>query len=36
MENSTEQKKVVMTAAQPTGKLHLGNYLGAVKNWGET
>ncbi len=35
MENSTEQKKVVMTAAQPTGKLHLGNYLGAVKNWRE-
>ncbi len=35
MENSTEQRKVVMTAAQPTGKLHLGNYLGAVKNWGE-
>ena len=24
-----------MTAAQPTGKLHLGNYLGAVKNWGK-
>lgn len=39
MENATEQKieqrKVVMTAAQPTGKLHLGNYLGAVKNWGK-
>src|SRR5690606_9696 len=24
---------VVLTCAQPTGKLHLGNYLGAVKNW---
>ncbi len=30
-----ENRKVVMTAAQPTGKLHLGNYLGAVKNWVE-
>lgn len=30
MEN---ERKVVLTAAQPTGRLHLGNYLGAVKNW---
>ncbi|MDX2108804.1 MAG: tryptophan--tRNA ligase [Verrucomicrobiota bacterium] len=29
---STE-KKVVLTCAQPTGRLHLGNYLGAVRNW---
>lgn len=28
-----EQRKVVLTCAQPTGKLHLGNYFGAVKNW---
>ncbi len=35
MDNTPEQRKVVMTAAQPTGRLHLGNYLGAVKNWGE-
>lgn len=35
MENEQVQKKVVMTAAQPTGKLHLGNYLGAIKNWGK-
>lgn len=35
MENTSEQRKVVMTAAQPTGKLHLGNYLGAIKNWGK-
>ena len=28
------RKPVVLTAAQPTGKLHLGNYLGAVINWG--
>ena len=35
MESENVQKKVVMTAAQPTGKLHLGNYLGAIKNWGQ-
>lgn len=35
MENEQVQRKVVMTAAQPTGKLHLGNYLGAIKNWGK-
>ncbi len=28
-----ENKKVVLTCAQPTGKLHLGNYLGAIKYW---
>jgi tryptophanyl-tRNA synthetase len=26
-------RKVVLTCAQPTGNLHLGNYLGAVQNW---
>ena len=26
-------KKVILTCAQPTGKLTLGNYLGAVRNW---
>ncbi len=30
---SNDNKKIVLTCAQPTGKLHLGNYLGAVKNW---
>ena len=35
MENTPQQRKVIMTAAQPTGKLHLGNYLGAVKNWAD-
>lgn len=31
---SSEQKKgTVLTCAQPTGQLHLGNYLGAVKGW---
>jgi len=28
-----EKKKVILTCAQPTGKLTLGNYLGAVRNW---
>ncbi len=28
-----EARKVILTCAQPTGKLHLGNYFGAVKNW---
>ncbi|MCD6323318.1 MAG: tryptophan--tRNA ligase [Clostridiales bacterium] len=26
-------KKVVLSGARPTGALHIGNYLGAVKNW---
>ena len=26
-------KPVILTCVQPTGKLHLGNYLGAVRNW---
>ena len=33
MSTEPENRKVVLTAAQPTGKLHLGNYLSAVKNW---
>ena len=33
MDNDAQRKKVVLTCVQPTGKLHLGNYLGAVKNW---
>ncbi|MDR2513203.1 MAG: tryptophan--tRNA ligase [Puniceicoccales bacterium] len=31
---STATRPVVLTCAQPTGRLHLGNYLGAVINWG--
>lgn len=31
--SSPDSRKVVLTCAQPTGKLHLGNYLGAVRNW---
>ena len=34
MEN-TEKKKVMLSGIQPSGDLHLGNYLGAVKNWAE-
>ena len=29
----SSEKKVVLTCAQPTGFLHLGNYLGAVSHW---
>jgi len=28
-------KPVLVSGAQPTGKLHIGNYLGALKNWVE-
>lgn len=27
------EKKVVFSGIQPTGNIHLGNYLGAVRNW---
>jgi tryptophanyl-tRNA synthetase len=30
---SEERKKVVLTCAQPSGNLHLGNYFGAIRNW---
>ena len=30
---STEKKKVMLSGIQPSGDLHLGNYLGAIKNW---
>ncbi len=26
-------KKIVLSAVQPTNSLHIGNYLGAIKNW---
>ncbi len=35
MENETAAKKVMLSGIQPSGDLHLGNYLGAVKNWAE-
>ena len=27
--------ELVFSGVQPTGNLHLGNYLGAIKNWVE-
>ena len=35
MDNATTVKKVMLSGIQPSGDLHLGNYLGAVKNWSE-
>ena len=35
MDNTTTAKKVMLSGIQPSGDLHLGNYLGAVKNWSE-
>ena len=29
----SDKKRVILTCAQPTGVLTMGNYLGAVKNW---
>ncbi len=31
----SDKKKNVLSCIQPTGDIHLGNYLGAVKNWGD-
>ena len=35
MEEKTVQKKVMLSGIQPSGDLHIGNYLGAIKNWAE-
>ena len=35
MDNANVQKKVMLSGIQPSGDLHLGNYLGAVKNWAD-
>eukprot|EP00744_Colponema_vietnamica_P029439 GILI01045326.1.p1 GENE.GILI01045326.1~~GILI01045326.1.p1 ORF type:complete len:387 (-),score=84.17 GILI01045326.1:40-1146(-) len=32
-QSSTPQKKIVLSGIQPTGTVHIGNYLGAVSNW---
>ncbi len=29
----SDERKVILTGVQPTGKLHLGNLLGALNNW---
>ena len=31
----TERKKIIFSAIQPTGVFTLGNYIGAVRNWGK-
>jgi tryptophanyl-tRNA synthetase len=31
--NSAPTKKRVFSGVQPTGNIHLGNYLGAIRNW---
>ena len=33
MENQAEAKKVMFSGIQPSGDLHIGSYLGAMKNW---
>jgi tryptophanyl-tRNA synthetase len=33
MERGANQKKRVFSGIQPSGNLHLGNYLGAINNW---
>ena len=30
-----ETKKRMLSGIQPSGDLHLGNYLGAIKNWAD-
>ncbi len=32
-ETTTEKKKVIFSAIQPSGTITLGNYLGALRNW---
>ena len=33
MDDSVKHKPLAFSGIQPSGKLHLGNYLGAMKNW---
>ena len=32
MENQNERKKILVTGDRPTGKLHLGHYVGSLRN----
>ena len=32
-EAATARRQRVLSGVQPTGSLHLGNYLGAIRNW---
>ncbi len=34
VQSEAPKKKVMLSGIQPSGDLHLGNYLGAIKNWG--
>lgn len=34
--NPHKEKKRIFSGIQPTGNIHIGNYLGAVKNWVES
>src|SRR5256884_4275467 len=36
LNTEAQVKKRVFSGIQPTGKMHLGNYLGALRNWEET
>ena len=29
----TPEKKIILSGNRPTGRLHLGNYTGALENW---
>ena len=33
MSDTPKRKQLVFSGMQPTNTLHLGNYLGALKNW---
>jgi tryptophanyl-tRNA synthetase len=33
MSTSAKPKPVILTGIKPTGKLHIGNYIGAINNW---
>jgi tryptophanyl-tRNA synthetase len=33
MPSESNQRKRVLSGMRPTGKLHLGNYVGALQNW---
>lgn len=33
MNNSPAPRKIVLSGVRPTGPLHLGNYVGALRNW---
>jgi len=32
-QDPTSRKPIAFSGIQPSGNLHLGNYLGAIRNW---